>query len=337
MMWALAVAVSLSAAVEDKTLEDKSRLCKRTAVKCTKDDKGYCTDPVVSFALNYAERQPIICLKVTIGPLVTVVLPPNTIAGKLAYGIKTTLKEPKKTDDGRVLIWPRMPTIRMPIPTQKEKVAGKIGPTQAVLNTPNNVQIPLTDGITINIELRLEEPGFPSVRTLVLSFPEREQESKYIQERLSTRLIELAEEYNKKQESLHADALRLGRRWIAKAILQREDASGVREMGERTLVIVTTKKIRRFGDHILLSFEILNRSKQPGVFVVKSVTVLGDGKTDLGAEFTGSGDHQIAIPFDEKAKVMTMFPVGEGHKTYDLHVEEDGGLSRKIEVTGIEF
>jgi hypothetical protein len=296
---------------------------------CARDPEGFCTDPVVRFALSYADTDPEIHINAGLGEVVAVELPVNVeIVGQLAVGNKACFETKRRDDSSGILIWPKAP-----------EGAGRIDPTQ-LLGEKTNLQIRLDAGITVLVKVKISRPE-TSVQRLVLTFPEREQETTYVRRQLLAQTKKLEEEYQKRKEGLHEEVVVEARRSMARAVLERIHCNDLRERAERGLLIVTASQICRIGEVVYVKFEILNRARD--LFDLESVKVIAadSGKqTELvaGVEL-GRGASGVQLGFDGSEKGIVYFIVAEGASAseYMLQVTENGGKKRVVTLDDIEF
>ena len=292
---------------------------------CTLDQSGYCTDEVVRFELSYEQKDPKVAINTALGDVVSVEVPEGVaLRGKPVVGNTAIFKFEVIKEPLKILIWPTVP-----------KGARGVSP-ELLIGERTNMQLAFVGGITLTVDLQFGYPG-ESTQRLVLEFPERERERSFVRDKLAEGERVLREKLKDREESLDSEAAMRAHQRISSAMMKRMECSSISDRKMTDLVVVRTKKLCRIGDWVYLHLSVQNRSRT--IFNLAAVTIKGvRGAEPEPIEVIETRDEQNGrLAFDDEGAVVAAFPVVDGVESYVVEVIEDGGQSRVITLSGVEF
>lgn len=296
---------------------------------CVMSPEGFCTGRVVRHSLSYQAGDPIVHLNVALGKALVIELAGEGL--KLARDAivgnpgLVDVKVPEEDRDRLVVFL-----------QADDKSMGELLDTQ-FLDQRTNVQIDFEGRITLIVELRVGTEA-QAVERLVLDFPERKQESRYVRERLSEGESRLAMEYKKKQSNLDVEiAQKVGQK-VSADMLKLFECRTLYDRIFHDLVLMQAHRICRIGDQVYLEFSLVNRSRT--AFLADKVEVRmpnagKDAQTEVKPVYASQGNKPFLGYDGSVSGVISLKGSNAAATRFDLVVTEGGGRGRVLTLAGV--
>ena len=295
---------------------------------CNKDGEGYCTDKVVRYALAYEEKNPRLSINTALGDVVSIEFPADVeLASNPALGNSAIFKFTSVKEPLRILLWPTSP-----------KALGKNVSAEDLIGHRSNLQIFLDSGITVLLDLKIGRPQ-SSVQRLVLDFPQRQADSKYVEERITEHIKKHESEYQGRLERLKDTIQESSTRRMAKGVMNRLHCEHLRNRAMKGLVIIQAKRICRIGKEIYIDFRIKNRSRDPFSLATVEVLTGQNAANAIEALVEYAKPEHAFIQYNTFIDGIVVFSATEENVApkYALKVTEDGGRKRQVVLGGVGF
>lgn len=287
---------------------------------------GFSCEQSVEFEIGSDASRNRLKIDVALGDVVSLELPENVeLAGEPALGNRAIFDVKVISSPLRVLVWPMLP-----------KGASDVDPA-SLRGARSNLQIFLDSGVTILIELRIGRPG-RSVQRVRFSFPERDEESAYVRERISEETRRLQAEYEGRRAALEQRIGEATRERLAEGMLDQAECTSLRGRVMRDLVVVRTHRLCRIGNDVLLAFSVQNRSRDS--FSIERVEVRSGASEGDALEAQTTYGGQTFLVFDQRVRGVVAWTVdedGEDVAEWTVSVLEKSGGQRVVELGGIGF
>jgi hypothetical protein len=292
-------------------------------VPCTKDAQGYCTDKIVRHELSYTDDAARIRLNAALGDVVSLEFPKGVqLRGEPALGNKAIFEFRAQPDPFRILVWPKVPAPGVT--------------AQDLEGERTNLEVFLDSGVAVLVDVKIAPPK-KSVQRVVFSFPARERESEFVEERIAEEARRQRAEAEHDKEALEEKITERVRRTVAKEILKRHECQPLHERTMRDLLIVFADQICRMGDLVTVRFRVRNRARD--VFHLDEVRLDVDGQADgqAAASSIVEFSRDAVLAFGEEAAGVLVMPVEDAARRYALTVRESGGKKRVVTVSDVAF
>ncbi len=292
---------------------------------CKPDRAGYCSTQVVELPLSYGDRGARLRINVALG-LVTSIQFPESVRLTAAPVLGNQAIFSFETQPGRLLVWPRLPV-------RSERTLR----SKALLGHTTNLQVFLDFGLSVIVQMRVA-PQRKAVHQVMLTFPERQRESAYVQSVLdqhARRFRKACEVERSEWQQVQTQRLQDE---ILRALLSADDCKEISERSIRDFLVVHVRRLCRVGHRVFVGFEIKNRARY-NVFHLKRVGFAPEAGGAVSAEepiVQLAGTSTLA--FGERVEGGALIVVeGPMRWAYTLTVEEDGSHPRRVRVDGLSF
>ena len=295
--------------------------------ECTRNGPGYCTDPVVRYALSYQNLDPIVRINVALGKSLAIEFasPGMELATDPVLGNRQMLSTQKEAR--RILVWAQAP-----------KEAGDVSDAD-LLNQRTNLQLDLVGNIHLIVEIRIGDEQ-EAVERLVLDFPERQQESEYIRSHLDEQERALRATYDRRNEKLNDEVTKTSKRQIAQQLLRRFQCQDLGARAMHDLVVVRANRICRMGNQVHIAFAVRNRSRSLFALYKTEVQAM-DGNAPVAVPASVEYEREaLQVGYDGEIRGIATIEIADDAKAanqYALVVSEDGGQGRSITLSGVGF
>ena len=292
---------------------------------CNLDERGYCVDPVVRYDLRASEPNPRVRISCSLGNVLVVQLPEGeSLKGDPAVGNAALFQFKLQKEPLMIMLWPKIPE-------------GSDVTSADVLGETSNVQINLSSGMNILLELQISEN---SVQRVIFKSPDLEERIS-LKEKLRDEVrAEVEASFKAREENLEAEARKIALSVTAQGVMKRVHCTSLRERAMQDLLMVRAHRICHIGDHIYVEISVHNRAR--GFFVLDQAEILsvqGEEPQAMEAAFEWEGGKIPQLKFDRKARGVAVFPVTEetSSSEYGVRIVESAGNKRVVTLDGIEF